>query len=284
MRAKFAGKMVTFAIAVLSGSGKPHRSWRAVHTDAGVFERLGSPERFRNCVSWAARPTSVPSKRMSEIGWVSPENLDWRGRDGERHGVAWKRVETEDGASDNAERAKSSCDELREVVTGDVLHDLAAAAGERAVWEGNGNANDEVTERAKTQTKSAAVVGGKDAADGGFFRPQGIKRQPLAMLREGFLQSLNGAARLDGNSKVGPCVFDDFTEPRGRQNQVRTRWRISPAKFRATAARDDRQTCFIGKPQNFRKFFFGPRINDEFRMNSGDCVSRARGADMVRAD
>src|SRR6266536_1081500 len=78
MRAKFAGKMLTFAIAALSGSEKPHRSWRSVHTDAGVFERLASLERFRNCDSWASRPTSVPSKRMSEIGWVSPENLDWR--------------------------------------------------------------------------------------------------------------------------------------------------------------------------------------------------------------
>ena len=29
--------------------------------------------------------------------------IDVRGRDGKRHGVAWKRVETEDGASDNAE-------------------------------------------------------------------------------------------------------------------------------------------------------------------------------------
>src|SRR6266487_4439008 len=155
MRAKFAGKTVTFAIAALSGSGKPHRSWRAVHTDAGVFERLGSPERFRNCVSWAARPTSVPSKR----------------------------VETEDGTSDDAERAKSSCNELLEVVTGDVLHDFTAAAGERAVGESNGDPDDEVAQRAEAQSERAAVVRGEHTADGSFFRPEGIEGKPLAVLR-----------------------------------------------------------------------------------------------------
>src|SRR6266568_3629424 len=186
MRAKFAGKTVTFAIAVLSGSENPHRSWRAVHTDAGVFERLGSPERFRNCVSWAARPTSVPSKRVS----------------------------TEDGASDNAERAKSSCDELREVVTCDVLHDLAAAAGERAVWQGNGNADDEVAQRAEAQSERAAVVRGEHTADGGFFRPQRIKRQPLAMLRQSLLQSSNAAARFDSYREIRPGVFNDGAQPR----------------------------------------------------------------------
>ena len=76
--------------------------------------------------------------------------IDVGGRDGKRHGVAWKRVETEDGASDNAERAKSSCDELREVVTGDVLHDLAAAAGERAISERHLHADTEVAGRTET--------------------------------------------------------------------------------------------------------------------------------------
>src|SRR6266581_3728027 len=128
--------------------------------------------------------------------------IDVRGRDGERHGVAWKRVETEDGASDNAERAKSSCDELREVVTCDVLHDLAAAAGERAVWQGNGNADDEVAQRAEAQSERAAVVRGEHTADGGFFRPQRIKRQPLAMLRQSLLQSrmLPPASTVTGGS------------------------------------------------------------------------------------
>src|SRR6184192_3153012 len=50
---------------------------------------------------------------------------------------------------------------------------------------------DEVAQRAETKAQCAAVVGGEHATDGGLFRPQRIKRQTLAMLPEGFLQSLN---------------------------------------------------------------------------------------------
>ena len=125
-----------------------------------------------------------------------------------------KRMEAKHRAGDDAESPQSPGDKLGKIVTGDVFHHLAAAARERAVGESNGDANDQVAQSAKTQTERTAVVGGEHATHGGFFRPQRIKRQPLAMLGERFLQSLNGAAGLDTYGKIGPGVLDDFGHSR----------------------------------------------------------------------
>ena len=123
-------------------------------------------------------------------------------------------MEAKDGASDDPESPPSSGDKFGKIVTGDIFHDLAATARKRAVREGNGDADDQVAQSAKTQTERTAVVGGEHATHGGFFRPQRIKRQPLAMLGERFLQSLNGAAGLDTYGKIGPGVLDDFGHSR----------------------------------------------------------------------
>ena len=78
------------------------------------------------------------------------------------------------------------------------------------------------------------------------------------MLRQCFLQSLNGTARFDGYGEVRPGVLDDFIQPRRRQNQVRAGWRISPAEFRPVAPWDYREPSLIREPQNFRQFPFRP--------------------------
>src|SRR5712692_10452287 len=113
-------------------------------------------------------------------------------------------MKAEDGASDDAERAESAGDEFREVVTGDVFDDFAAAGGERAIGKSDGHADDEVAERAETEAECAAVIGGEDAANGGFLRPERIEGEALAALGESFLERLKSATGFDGDGKVGP--------------------------------------------------------------------------------
>src|SRR5258708_10737571 len=132
--------------------------------------------------------------------------------------VERKWLEAKDGAGADAASSQRPGHKFRQVIAGHVFHHFAAAARERAVWDRNGDANDQVSQCAKTQTQRATVVGGEHAANGGLFRPEWIKRQMLAVLRKRFLQSLNGATGFDSYSEVRPGVLDDFIQPRGGQN------------------------------------------------------------------
>ena len=84
-------------------------------------------------------------------------------------------VELERRADDRSEAAKRAGHQLRQVVAGDVLHDLAAGAGEGAVGRRDLHADDEVARRAVTMTQRPAVVGGEEAADGRLIRERRIE-------------------------------------------------------------------------------------------------------------
>ena len=124
-------------------------------------------------------------------------------------GVLRERVEAERGLGDDGKRAEASSDEFAEVVAGDVFDDLAAGAGDGAVGEDEGHADDEVAEASVAMTECARVIGGEDTADGGAFGPEGIEGNELAVLREGLLELLPGAAGLDGAGEVLPAMFED---------------------------------------------------------------------------
>ncbi len=119
-------------------------------------------------------------------------------------------MDTKDDAGDDAECPQSPGNELGKIVAGDVFDHFAAAARERAIRECNGRADDQIAKSAKTQTEGAAVAGGEHAADAGLFRPERINRQPLAMLRQRLLQSLDRAACFDTYGEIRPGIFEDF--------------------------------------------------------------------------
>ncbi len=73
VRAKVAGKMLIFAMAVPVASEKAQSSSRAVQVDVEASEMLASADNFLSCASCAARPASVPSNRMSVTGEASLE-------------------------------------------------------------------------------------------------------------------------------------------------------------------------------------------------------------------
>src|SRR5689334_10055833 len=124
-------------------------------------------------------------------------------------------MKAEDSTRDYTESAEGAGDQFRQVVAGHVLDDLATAAGERAIGQRDGDADDEVAQSAEARTQSAAVGGRQDAADSRFVCPQWIERKALPVLSESFLQSLNGAARLGGNREVRPSVLEDLVETSG---------------------------------------------------------------------
>src|ERR1700741_3936370 len=74
-------------------------------------------------------------------------------RNGKRARVERKWMQAEDRAGDDAKSAEGAGDELGKIVASDVFDDFAAAAGERAVGESDGDADDEVAQRAKTQAE-----------------------------------------------------------------------------------------------------------------------------------
>ena len=90
----------------------------------------------------------------------------------------------EGGLGDDAAACRDHRHELGQVVAGDVFDDLAAAAGERAVGECDGDAEDQIARPPKAAAERAAVVGRQHAADGGVVGPERVERQALAVTRQ----------------------------------------------------------------------------------------------------
>src|SRR5690242_8292754 len=76
VRARSAGSVLILAMAVSSALEKDQSSWRAFHTLGDASETCVDRHRPRKCEACAARPASVPSKRMSMIGADSAEKWD----------------------------------------------------------------------------------------------------------------------------------------------------------------------------------------------------------------
>src|SRR5258708_30879070 len=151
---------------------------------------------------------------MGQWGILNGEDVLLNGREtfcGEGKGLcsAWKGMQAKDGAGYYSERSEGARNQFRQIVARDIFHHFAAAAGERSIRKSDGNADDEVPERAEAQPQRAAVVGGGNAADGCAFGPQAVEGQPLAVLRQRMLQRLQRAAGRGANWQVRPCVLDE---------------------------------------------------------------------------
>ena len=140
---------------------------------------------------------------------------------------------------------KRAGEEFAEVVASDVFDDLAAGAGDGAVGEDEGHADDEVAEAAVAVAEGAGVVGGEDSAYGGAVGPEGVEGYELAVLFEGFLKVLPGAAGLDGAGKVLPGVFDDMVEA-GQVEVDVCFGGVAPGLFCASADWGDGEVVFVG--------------------------------------
>src|SRR5258708_32898685 len=187
---------------------------------------------------------------MGQWGILNGEDVLLNGREtfcGEGKGLcsAWKGMQAKDGAGYYSERSEGARNQFRQIVARDIFHHFAAAAGQRAIRKSDGNADDEVPERAEAQPQRAAVVGGENAADGCAFAPHAVEGQPLAMLRQRTLQRLQSAAGLGGNCQIRPGMVDGSIEPSGRKDKIHFFWRISPVEFCGASTRDNGHSGFI---------------------------------------
>ena len=108
-----------------------------------------------------------------------------------------------------------AADEAREVVAGDVLHDLAARARDRPVGEHERHAEDEVARGAEAVPQRAGDVGREQRADGRVTRR--IEREPLAAPRQLVAERREPHAGLDRAGEVAGLVLEDAVEAVGRQ-------------------------------------------------------------------
>lgn len=192
-----------------------------------------------------------------------------------------KRMDTENGASDDAERAQSASDELGQIVAGDIFDDFAAAGGESAIGKSDSNADDEIAEWAEAETEGAIVARGKHAADRSLPGPERIEGETLAVLCERGLQPLDGAAGFDANGEVGPNMLDDFIEASGGQNEIGALWGIAPGELGAAPTRDDGEACVISETKHCGKLSFVSRFEDEPRLKAANCISRSGRANRI---
>src|SRR5258707_61916 len=100
---------------------------------------------------------------MGQLGILNGQDVLLHGREtfcGEGKGLcsARKGMQAKDGAGDYSERSKGARNQFRQIVAGDIFHHFAAAAGERSIRKSDGNADDEVAERAEAQPQRAAVA------------------------------------------------------------------------------------------------------------------------------
>ena len=156
------------------------------------------------------------------------------GARGEVERAGRKRMQAEGDLCDDAECAEGAGEKFGEIVAGDVLDDLAAAARDGAVGEDDGHAEDEIAERAVAAAKNSAVVRGDDAADRGAIGEDGIERDTLVVARELALHGGPRCAGGDGGGHVLPNVLADAGEARGRELEARSDAR-APGELGAAA-------------------------------------------------
>ena len=118
---------------------------------------------------------------QAEIGGARQVNDQRPRRCGER-------IQLERRCHDDAEAAERSCQQPRQIVTGDVLDDDPAALGKTSVRSRELDADDQVAWRSVSMPPRSAVVSGNDAADCGAICPM-----------EDRAESTGGASRAPGS-------------------------------------------------------------------------------------
>ena len=121
------------------------------------------------------------------------------------------RVQPQRDARDQPEPPARAGEELAEVVAGDVLHDLAARARDRAVGEDDGDPDHEVAHRAVAVAARPREVGGEAGADRRVARR--VERQHLPVRPERRLQFGERQPGLDDRRQVARLVLEDSVQP-----------------------------------------------------------------------
>ncbi len=183
------------------------------------------------------------------------------------------RVEPERRLRDDAERAEGAGEQLAEVVPGDVLDDLAARPGDRAVGEHDRDADQQVARRAVPQAAWSGGRGGERAADG---RPLDgdIEGELLARLAEGVGECLRRDPGLHAYDEVTGDVLQDLVQAAGVQQQVAALGRGAPVHLGAGAHREHGEIVLGRDPHHGGHLAGGLGQGDPAGRDPGDLVVR----------
>ena len=166
------------------------------------------------------------------------------GLDDDRGRRGRQRVQAQRDPSDQRERALRAAHELPEVVAGDVLHDLATRARDRAVSEYQGDAEDEVARRAEAVPERPGEVRGEAGADRRVARRIERSRCPASASAAWSADSRIPASTTHVRSPR--LVLEDAVEPVRRQIRPDPHWTTLGVRGREelgglAEARDARQ-------------------------------------------
>ena len=93
-----------------------------------------------------------------------------------------QRMQAERCFGDHAQRAERSAGDLRQIEAGDVLHDFASTVSDDAVGSNDGDADDQVANRAIPGTARTERAGRHESADRRSLRLRRIERKHLPVL------------------------------------------------------------------------------------------------------
>jgi hypothetical protein len=110
-------------------------------------------------------------------------------------------------------------EELGQIVAGDVLDDLAAAAYDRAVAGDRGHPDEQIARGAVEMPAGTGRVGGDHAADGGAVRLRRVQRQPLAARPQRGLQRGDRDPGLCGDRQIPGLVLEQPGHPREGEDE-----------------------------------------------------------------
>ncbi len=141
---------------------------------------------------------------------------------GETQSAAFARnwMQPKNRLRDDTQSPKRSCSQLGQVISGDVLHDLAAALRESAVGQSQRDADNQIAQTSEANAQRPTIIGRENPSDRRLLRPQWVKRQSLTMLGQRSLKFLERTSSFDRRRHVAPCMFHDTVQPTGGKNQL----------------------------------------------------------------
>src|SRR5918993_145841 len=203
--------------------------------------------------------------------------------DGHGAGRAGTRVEAEVGVGDDTQGAQGAGEELREVVAGHVLDDLAASFGYCAVVQDDGYADDQVSDGAVPVPSRPGRVGSDYSADGGPALRR-VYGEHLVRVRDVFLEIFQLDPGLETDDLVSRRVLQHLVHPRGAYDEVEPARRVAGVHLRAAAPGRDGQALAGSELHHVADLLDGARLNHEVGFDALDGVLFRRLAEVVRAD
>src|SRR5579885_2940471 len=193
-------------------------------------------------------------------------------------------MQAKHGARDDAECAERAGHQFGQVIARYILHHFAAAGGQSAVGQRNGDADDQVPQRTKAEPESAGVVSRKNASHSRRFRPEHVNGEPLVMDGKSCLQAGDCHSGFDRYGQVRPGVLDDLIEAAGGEDHIRALRRMTPAQLGASAARDNGKAGAIRLPQGCCQLNFAGGFKDKMWLLPGHGIPRRGGANAFIAE